>query len=423
MAPIKRKNGGRVAAKAVYLDHAAATPLDARVLKAMQSYYAGDFTNPSALYDSSVKARKAVEDARARIASKLNCKPQELIFTPGGTASDNLAVLGVVRAYFKKGLFANLRKLANKEAVRPGLAQAGHVIVSSIEHEAVLRPARQLEKEGLSVTRLPVDSSGIVDVAELKKALRPDTILVSIMYANNEIGTIQPIREIAKAIREFKKVSRLHPCEPPFFHADACQAANYLDLNVQKLGVDLFTFNASKIYGPKGIGALYVKSGIVIEPLVYGGGQERGLWSGTENVPAIAGFARAVEIACEMRKKESRRLEVLRDYFISKLQKTVSGVSLNGHATMRLPNNIHISIDEIEGEVMVAYLDARGICAAVGSACTSHNIEPSHVLKAIGLSDKKARSSIRMTLGRSTSKNDCNYVVEAVKSIATLLRK
>ena len=287
----------------------------------------------------------------------------------------------------------------------------------------MLEPVWQLEKEGFAVTYLKADRQGLVNPADIKKALRPDTILVSVMYANNEVGTIQPIREIAKILRDFRKsISyKLKAISYPYFHTDACQAANYLDLDVQKLGVDLLTLNGSKIYGPKMTGALYVRKGVPITPIVFGGGQERSLWSGTENVPGIIGFAKALEIAEKLKAKEAKRLTTLRDYFITRLKKEFSGITLNGDSVKRLPNNIHVSVSGVDGEALVLYLDAAGIMAAVGSACTSRSVEPSHVLKAMGISEKQARSSVRLTLGRSTIKDDCEYVVKTTKRVLPLL--
>ncbi len=418
--------------KLIYLDHAATTPLDPRVERAMRPFWSKNFGNPSSICRLGVDARKAVEDARKSVANVLHCSAAEIIFTPGGTASDNLAVLGVAHAVCalpSPPPFSNSRELENGGVRQKKRDQArGHIIVSSIEHEAVLEPAWRLEKEGFSVTLLKVDKNGLVNPMDVKKSLRPDTVLVSVMYANNEIGTIQPIREIAKVVRDFRKTLNLklatfNSAVLPLLHTDACQAANYLELNVQKLGVDLMTLNGSKIYGPKMSGMLFVKSGVKLTPIMLGGGQERGLWSGTENVPGIIGFAKALEISEKLKGKEIERLTKLRDYFIGKLQSELKNVTLNGDPVRRLPNNVHVSINGVEGEVMVLYLDAEHIQAAVGSACTSQSMEPSHVLKAIGLSSHKASGSLRLTLGRSTTKADCDHVVEAMQGVVALLRK
>ena len=407
----------------------------------MEPYWIRDFANPSAIHAGGMHARRAIKGARKSVAGILQCTPQEVVFVPGGTAGNNLAILGVARALRQRTLLSNSRPLRpsvseaseldnNKNSNLPrrekrALNHFGHIIVSAIEHESVLEPAKQLEKEGFAVTYAKPEKNGIVQPETVKKALRPDTILVSIMYANNEIGTIQPIREIAKVIRGHRKAisSKREAIGYPLLHTDACQAANYLDLNVWRLGVDLMTLNGSKIYGPKMSGALYIRKGIKPYPVLYGGGQEEGLWSGTENVPGIAGFAKALEIAQSSKDQESRRLSALRDYVINKLRKDIRSITLNGDAIRRLPNNIHISAQELEGEVLVAYLDARGVAASVGSACTSQSSGPSHVLSAIGLSPKLARGSIRLTLGRNTVKTGCDYAATHLKEIVKLLHR
>lgn len=386
--------------KNIYLDHAATTPVRKEVLEAMLPYFDEKFGNPSSFHSVGKIAKDAMETARETIAKILNCRTSEIIFTAGGTESDNLAVLGMARA--------------NKNCGK-------HIITSKIEHPAVLESCKKLEKEGFDVTYLPVDKEGLVRLDELKKALRMDTILVSIMYANNEIGTIQPITEIAKILREHKKEApRLRSgdnADFPYFHTDACQAAGALELDVIKLNVDLLTFNGSKIYGPKGIGALYVKKGVKIEPLTYGGGQERKIRSGTENVPAIIGLARALELAQAERAKENSRLIELRDYFIKEILKKIPGARLNGSAKMRLPNNINISVPHVEGEAVVLYLDSYGIYVSTGSACSSASLLPSHVLLALGLSHDLAHNSLRFTLGRKTAKADLDYVLEVLPKI------
>jgi cysteine desulfurase len=396
----------KIKMKQIYLDHAATTPVRPEALEAMLPYFFDKFGNPSSFHSAGKVAKDAMETARETIAKILNCRTAEIIFTAGGTESDNLAILGVARANRDKG---------------------NHIITLKIEHPAVLESCRKLEKEGFEVTYLPVDKEGIVKLDELKKALRKDTILISIMYANNEIGTIQPIKEIAKIIRNFKNSNLPPPLTPPraggegkifpFFHTDACQAAGSLDMDVVKLGVDMLTFNGSKIYGPKGIGALYVKKGVKIEPLIFGGGQEHKMRSGTENVPAIIGLATALQLAQAEREKENARLIVLRDYFIKEALQKISGARLNGSAERRLPNNINISIPRVEGEAAVLYLDSYGIYVSTGSACSSASLLPSHVLLALGLSHDLAHNSLRFTLGRKTSKADLDYVLEVLPKI------
>ncbi len=378
--------------RSIYMDHAATTPISPEVHSAMESFYSENFANPSAFYSLGKFAKDAIDDARKSIATCLSCRPEEIIFTSGGTESDNMAIFGIARRHSSKGK---------------------HIITSSIEHHAVANPCKQLAKEGFDVTYLPVDRYGKVSVDDLKAALREDTILVSIMAANNEIGTIQDIAEIGKILKGHQA----------YFHTDACQAAGSIDINVDNLGVDLMTLNGSKIYGPKGIGILYLRKGTRIKPLIYGGGQERGLRGGTENVPYIVGFAKALKIACDMREKESTRLEKLRDYMIDGLLKSIPKSMLNGHPKDRLPNNVNLSILDIEGEACMLFLNEIGIYASTGSACTSNSLEPSHVILATGLPYECAHGSMRFTLGRSSSKNDVDFVLKVMPRIVEILRK
>jgi len=373
----------------IYLDNAATTPVDKRVLKKMLPYFDAEFANPSSLYSPALKAKKAIDKARSQIAKFLNCKPSEIVFCAGGTESDNLAILGIARKIGK-----------------------GHIITSQIEHPAVLNACKQLEKEGFEVTYLAVDEDGIIKLDELKKALCKNTILISIMYANNEIGTIQPTAEIAKLA---KKAGAL-------FHTDACQATGYLPMDVRKLGVDLLTINGSKIYGPKGIGALYIKKGIQIEPIIFGGGQEDNLRPGTENVPAIVGLGEAVSVAREQQSADSRQQKKLQDYIIRELLK-IPKSKLNGHPTKRLPNNINISFEGVEGESLVLYLEKDGIYTSTGSACSTKSLKPSHVIMAISGDAERAHSSLRVTLGRSTTKKDADKLVSAVRKYVSKLRE
>ena len=371
-------------------------------IKAMLSYFENGYGNASSFHSVGKAAKDAMTMAREAIAKILNCRIMEIIFTSGGTESDNLALLGAARANRDKGR---------------------HVIVSAIEHPAVLEACKKLEKEGFEINYLPVDKEGIVKLDELARALRKDTILVSVMYANNEIGTIQPIKEIAKIIRDKRQETRDKGGVPaiPYFHTDACQAAGALDLDVVKLGVDMLTFSGSKIYGPKGIGVLYTKKGIRVEPLIFGGGQERGLRSGTENIPAIVGLAVALELAQKERGKEDQRLAGLRDYFIEGILKSIKGSRLNGSAARRLPNNINVYIPKVEGEAMVLYLDSKGIYASTGSACHSTSLRPSHVLLGIGMRPEQVHGSLRFTLGKATGKDDINYALKVLPGIVKKL--
>ncbi|EKD63454.1 MAG: hypothetical protein ACD_51C00278G0007 [uncultured bacterium] len=376
--------------RSIYLDHAATTPVDPVVKKAMDPFFTEEFGNPSAFYEIGLRAQESLEDARARIAKILGCVPNEVIFTGSGTESDNLAILGVARAKGK-----------------------GHIITSAIEHHAVSDTIEHLKEEGFTVTVLPVDKYGLVDPRVLEKEIKTETILVSVMYANNEIGTVEPIKELASICRK----------KGVLFHTDACQAGGALPINVKKLGVDLMTINGSKIYGPKGVGCLYIRSGIKLEPIVYGGGQERGLRSGTENVPGIIGFAKALELAQKNCTSENKRLIKLRDKLIKGLTTKIPKCFLNGHPTKRLPNNVNITILDIEGESIILFLNELGVYASTGSACTSKSLDPSHVITAIGLPYEAAHGSIRFTLGHSTKESDIDFVLEIMPKITSILRK
>lgn len=411
----------------VYLDHAATTYLDPRVKEAMEPYWEIEYGNPSSLYRPGRRAKDALDQARSVIAQNLNCKPEEFVFTGGGTEAINLAIFGAARMYAIAA--------SSKEQMANDVGKKGHLITSVIEHHAVLHSMEALGKEGFEVTYLPVDEYGLISPEDVKKALRPDTILVSVMYANNEIGTIEPIAEIAKVVRDFRKQMAngkeqkvVNPLSStistlPLFMTDACQAAGALDMDVQKLGVDLLAFNGSKLYGPKGVGVLYIKKGVRIKPLIYGGGQENNLRSGTENVPGIIGFAKAFEFAQEEREKENARLVGLRDYLTGRLLKEIPKTVLNGHPEKRLPNNINTSVLDIEGEAVVLYLDAKGIYISTGSACTSTTLDPSHVILALGQPYEYAHGSLRFTLGKRTTKEDLDYFMEVFPEIVEKLRR
>lgn len=396
------------ASRVVYLDNASTTALDPRVLEAMQPYFSEIYGNPSSFHSVGLEAKNAVTAARKTIAQLLHGHEEEVLFTSGGTESDNLAVLGVPRAA-KKVLVAKLG---------PGVKP--HVITSAIEHHAVLEPLMHAQKVGeIELTIVPVDRFGMVAVADIEAALTERTVLVSIMAANNEIGTIQPIADIGRALLAWRKT---HATAFPYFHSDACQAAEYLDLNVELLHTDLLTLNGSKMYGPKGVGLLYVRRGVKVEPLVRGGGQERNLRSGTENVPGIVGLAKAFELAQAEREAESARLTVLRDRLVEGLLK-IPKARLNGHPTERLPNSANVSFLDIEGEAAVLYLDAEGIMASTGSACASTSLDPSHVILATGLSYEAAHGSMRFTLGHATTEEDVDHVIAVMPGIVERLRK
>lgn len=386
----------------IYLDHAAATPLDPRVLAAMKPFMTKEFGNPSALYREGVAAKDALLLARKKTAQILFAHPDEIIFTGSGTEGNNLALQGVINGVREKDKEKKL-----------------HIITSAIEHPSVLLMCQILERQGIAVSYTGVDSNGIVKLDELKKALRKETVLVSVMYANNEIGTTEPIREIAKILRGWRK---RHNTLFPYFHTDACQAANYLSLHVERLGVDLLTLNGSKIYGPKGVGALFVRRGISLSPIMYGGGQEQGLRPGTENVAGIVGLAKALEITETMKEKEAKRLTSLRDRFIKMALKKIPGAVLNGDAAKRLPNNVNVSIPSIESEHLIIELDAHGIAASARSACKSMDEEGSHVIMALGRNTNGTESGVRFTLGRSTTKKDIDYVTTTLSQLVKKLK-
>ncbi len=375
----------------IYLDYAATTPMDPEVLKAMLPYFTDRFGNPSSIHSFGQEAKAAVEKAREEIASFLGAKQDEIIFTSGGSESDNFAIKGVAYANKHKG---------------------NHIITSSIEHHAVIKSCEFLEKMGFEVTYLPVSKDGLVDPEDVKKAITDKTILISIMHASNEIGTIQPIKEIGKIARE-KKI---------YFHSDAVQTFGHIHINVDELNVDLLSVSAHKLCGPKGIGILYVRKGTKIVSFIHGGGQERKRRASTENVPAIVGFGKAVEIAKKTMDEEVKKLVILRDKLIKGILEKIDNVYLNGHPERRLPNNVNVSVESIEGESMLLSLDMEGIAASTGSACTSASLEASHVLLALGLSHELAHGSLRFTLGRYTEKEDINKVLEILPKIVKKLR-
>jgi cysteine desulfurase len=393
--------------KRVYLDNAATTPLDLRVKKAMEDYWVRNFGNPGGIYEEGRKAKQALSSARETVAGLINASSSEVVFTGSGTESNNLAIFGTVDGF----AFGKVKK-------KP------HIITTSFEHKSVLNPIKKLEARGFEVTYLDVGEKGIVDPKALKKALKPNTVLVSIMYVNNEIGTIQPIAEIAKIIRNFSKSKQIQNSrfKTPVFHTDACQASGYLDMDVNRLGVDLLTVNGSKMYGPKGVGMLYVKRGVKLSPIVYGGGQESGLRSGTENIPLIIGFAEALRIAEKEKEKESKRLRKLQKRFIDTVAAKIPNVFLNGDLNKRIPNNINVSVLGVEGESLVLYLDALGIAVSTGSACDAENFQSSHVIRALGKPHEFAHSSIRFSMGKSTTSKDVDYVLKVLPQVVEKLR-
>ncbi len=385
----------------VYLDRAATTPIDPRVAQAMQPFIDSMYGNPSSFHMRGKEVRDAIDEARVGVSKVIGSRPDDVVFTSGGTEANNLAILGFCRKHKDHGK---------------------HIISARTEHPSVLEPLEHLaSKEGFEVTYVDVDEHGRALPKSITDAIREDTILVTIMYANNEIGTVSPIGKIGSSIRRNREE---RSAKYPIFHSDACQAVGALEVDVQKLNVDMLTVNSSKIYGPKGIGALYVHRSIRLQPTQFGGSQEKRIRPGTENVIGIIGFAKAVEIAQEERLANATQLQVqLRDDLIDQILSTIPKTRLNGHPSERLPNNVNISFMDIEGEALLLYLDAKGIYAATGSACTSATLDPSHVILALGLPYEAAHGSIRFSLGRSTSQKDIDYLVEVLPPLVEKLRK
>ena len=375
----------------IYLDHAATTPTHPEVVKAVVPYFTEAFGNPSSIYSYGQEAKGAVEEARTKVAELIGARSEEIVFTSGGTEADNSALKGVAYASGHKG---------------------NHIITTSTEHPAVLEVCKFLEKRGLKITYLPVDKYGLVDPDDVRKAINNKTILISVMHANNEVGTIEPVEEIGEIAKE------AGIC----FHSDAVQTVGHIPVNVDKLKVDLLAISGHKFYGPKGVGALYVRKGAKLISLMHGGEQEKRRRAGTENVPAIVGLGKAVELAGQEMGKEVERLAGLRDKLIRGLGEKIDHIHLNGHPKRRLPNNVNVSVDFVEGESMLLNLDLEGICASTGSACSSASLEPSHVLLALGLSPEQAHGSLRFTLGRENSEADVERVLEVLPGIVAKLR-
>lgn len=376
----------------IYLDNSATTPLNEEVLKEMEPYFCEYFGNPSTLYSLGQKSKEALEEARKRVADAINAKPEEIIFTSGGSESDNLAIKGIAFKNQDKGK---------------------HIITSEIEHPAVKETLVFLESIGFEVTYLPVYGDGIIKIEDLKKAIRDDTILITVMHANNEIGTIQPIAEIGKIAKE----------KGIIFHTDAVQTFGKIPVDVEELGVDLLSLSSHKIYGPKGVGALYIRKNTRLVPQIHGGGQERGLRSGTENIPGIVGFGKAAEMASENQKKDYDYLIQIRDGIIDKVLEEIPASYLNGDKEKRLPNIINFRFSAIEGESLILLLDAKGINSSTGSACSSKNLKASPILKALGLEDVDVHGSLRLSLGLENSIEDVDVVVEAIRESVETLRK
>lgn len=388
---VVEKEGVFMKEQIVYFDNAATTHVDSKVLEAMLPYFKDNFGNASSVYSIGRTSKKAIEESRQKVADAIDAEFREIYFTASGTESDNWAIKGVLQANEKKGR---------------------HMITSAIEHPAVLDTCQQLEKEGFEVTYLPVDTDGLIDLKDLEEAIRPDTVLISIMFANNEIGTIQPIKEIGQ-IAKSKGV---------YFHTDAVQVVGSVPISVKDMNIDLLSLTAHKFYGPKGVGALYVKKGVKFKKFIHGGHQERNMRGSTENVPGIVGLGTAIELATKNTKENSEKLLAMRERIFQEIFQTIPYVKLNGHKEKRLPGNINFSFEFIEGEALLLMLDMKRICASSGSACTSGSLDPSHVLLAIGLIHEIAHGSLRISLGKENTMEDVDYLLEVLPPIVQRLR-
>lgn len=378
--------------KRIYMDHAATTPTDIEVVKEMEPYFTQKYGNPNSIHSFGQEAREAVEEARKKVAHLIGASPSEIVFTSGGTESDNYAIKGIAWANQKKG---------------------NHIITSQIEHHAVLHSCHFLEKHGFKVTYLPVDKYGLIDPDDVKKAITDKTILVTIMHANNEIGTIEPIKDIAKIVKE----------AGIYFHTDSVQTVGHIPIDVNELEVDMLSMSGHKLYGPNGVGGLYLRKGTRIEPLIDGGGQEKNRRAGTENVAGIVGIGKAAELAKKrLAQGEEDRIVKLRDKLIKEIMNKIENVRLNGHPINRLPGNVNFCFEFIEGESMLLNLDMEGVAASSGSACTSGSLEPSHVLLAIGLPPEIAHGSLRLTLGKDNTEEEVDYVIDILPKIIEKLR-
>ena len=376
----------------IYLDNAATTKVSEGVLKEMLPYFCNSYGNPSSIYEFSVQSKKALVSARQEIAAFLNCEPNEIYFTSGGSESDNWALCGMVEAMAKKG---------------------AHIVTTKIEHHAVLSTCEALEKKGCRISYVGVDENGIIKLEELKRAITPETVLISVMAANNEIGTIQPVAEIGRIAKE----------RGICFHTDAVQAFGHIPFDVKAMGIDMLSASAHKLNGPKGIGFLYVRKGIMLPSFIRGGGQERGRRAGTENVPGIVGFAQAVREAAKDLFGRAEKESALRDYFMDEVLRRIPYVRVNGSRKMRLPNNVNFSFQFVEGESLLIMLDMQGICASSGSACTAGSLLPSHVLMALGLPEEVAHGSIRFTLSQETTRDEIDFVIDKMEEIVEKLRE
>ena len=394
--------------KKIYLDYAATTPVDKEVLKEMLPYFSEKFGNAMSVHSFGQEALQGVDTAREKLADFFACIPSEIVFISGATEANNLAIKGVVKSYHSK--------LGNKK-VKP------HIITSAFEHHCVLDSCKAVENENLAeVTYLKPAKDGVIKVADIEKAIQPNTILISIMYVNNEIGTVQPIEKIGKLIKKINAGKKENDFKI-IFHTDATQAVNYFDCNTKKLGVDLLSMSAHKIYGPKGIGMLYVRTGTTIKRIQDGGDQEYKLRAGTHNVTGIVGFGKAIELVKKQGPKDAKKIQALQDYLIAKISKEIPNATLNGSREKRSPNNVNFSFRDVEGEGLLLSLDMEGVACSTGSACSSGALSPSHVLLSLGLKPEQAHGSLRMTLGKHTTKSEIDTVVKKIQTTVERLRK
>jgi len=391
--------------KKIYLDYAATTPMDEKVLDEMMPYFSQKFGNPSSIHSFGQEALDAVDKARQQVADSLNCNIPEIIFTSGATESNNMTIKGIIN-----GVESQKSKVKS------------HIITSSIEHPCVLNSCKMAEKDGVEITYLKVDKDGIVSVRDLKRAIKENTVLVSMMYANNEVGTIEPIAEMGELLKEINLEREKNKLPKIYFHTDAVQAINYLDCNVENLGVDLLSLSGHKIYGPKGVGVLYVRQGTKIKAIQHGGEQEHNFRAGTHNVPGIVGLGKAISLVSE-NKKKTEEIKKLRDYFIDEVLKNIPNTELNGSKEFRLSHNANLSFKGVEGESLLMMLDADGIAVSTGSACSSASLEPSHVLTAMRIPPEIAHASIRFTLGKGTTKEEIDFVLKVLVEKVKKLRE
>jgi cysteine desulfurase len=392
----------------VYLDYNATTPVEPQILDAMLPYFSADFANASSIHTPGQRARAAVETAREQVAALIGARPQEIVFTSGGTESDNHAIFGVVAARVGQAFLP----VASSSSFSVSSATKPHIITTTIEHEAVLNACQAAEKQGVTITYLPVDREGLLDPDSVRRTIRPDTVLITIMQANNELGTIQPLEKIGRIAREHKI----------YFHTDAVQSAGKIPIDVTALNVDLLSLSGHKLYAPKGIGALYVRGGTRLRQLLYGGHHQRGFRPGTENVAGIVGLGQAAAIARHSLASDARQVSALRDKLEHGLLERVPQIRVNGRLAPRTPNTTNIMFAGIEGEALVIALDLKGLACSVGAACSSGAVEPSHVLTAIGLSQEEAKSSLRFSLGRHTTESEIDFALEAIPTAVAQLR-